>query len=149
MLTGRAKDTIVLSSGENIEPGPLEEELAACSLIEQVMVVGQDRRSLGALIVPRLEALAAYAQEQGLAPPQAGGEGEAVSAEPALLKALTGRLNRRLADRPGARPDERLAGVALVAPFSIDNGLLTQTLKQRRDRIGERDRAATEAIYGR
>jgi long-chain acyl-CoA synthetase len=39
--------------------------------------------------------------------------------------------------------------VALVAPFSIDNGLLTQTLKQRRDRIGERDRAAIEAIYGR
>ena len=149
VLTGRAKDTIVLSSGENIEPGPLEEELAACSLVEQVMVVGQDRRSLGALIVPRLEAMAAYAQELGLAPPQAGAEGEAASAEAALLKALTGRLNRRLADRPGARPDERLGGVALVAPFSIDNGLLTQTLKQRRDRIGERDRAAIEAIYGR
>ena len=149
VLTGRAKDTIVLSSGENIEPGPLEEELAACSLVEQVMVVGQDRRSLGALIVPRLEALAAYAQEQGLAPPQAGAEGDAVTAGPALLKALTGRLNRRLANRPGARPDERLGGVALVAPFSIDNGLLTQTLKQRRDRIGERDRVAIEAIYGR
>ena len=149
VLTGRAKDTIVLSSGENIEPGPLEEQLVACSLIEQVMVVGQDRRSLGALIVPRLEAMAAYAQELGLAPPQAGAEGEAASAEAALLKALTGRLNRRLADRPGARPDERLGGVALVAPFSIDNGLLTQTLKQRRDRIGERDRAAIEAIYGR
>jgi long-chain acyl-CoA synthetase len=149
VLTGRAKDTIVLSSGENIEPGPLEEQLVACSLIEQVMVVGQDRRSLGALIVPRLESLATYAQELGLAPPQAGAEGEAACAEVALLKALTGRLNRRLADRPGARPDERLGGVALVAPFSIDNGLLTQTLKQRRDRIGERDRAAIEAIYGR
>jgi long-chain acyl-CoA synthetase len=149
VLTGRAKDTIVLSSGENIEPGPLEEELAACSLVEQVMVVGQDRRSLGALIVPRLEALAAYAQEQGLASPQAGTDGGAARAEPGLLKALTSRLNRRLAARPGARPDERLGGVALVAPFSIDNGLLTQTLKQRRDRIGERDRVAIEAIYGR
>ena len=148
-LTGRAKDTIVLSSGENIEPGPLEDQLASSELVEQVMVVGQDRRSLGALIVPRLEAMAAYAQELGLAPPQAGAEGEAASAEAALIKALTGRLNRRLADRPGARPDERLGGVALVAPFSIDNGLLTQTLKQRRDRIGERDRAAIEAIYGR
>ena len=113
------------------------------------MVVGQDRRSLGALIVPRLEALAAYAQEQGLASPQAGADGGAATAEPALLKALTSRLNRRLAARPGARPDERLGGVALVAPFSMDNGLLTQTLKQRRDRIGERDRVAIEAIYGR
>jgi long-chain acyl-CoA synthetase len=43
VLTGRAKDTIVLSSGENIEPGPLEEALVASPLIEQVLVVGQDR----------------------------------------------------------------------------------------------------------
>ena len=48
----------------------------------------------------------------------------------------------------GARADERLAGVALVAAFSIDNGLLTQTLKQRRDRISSRDAAAIAAIYG-
>ncbi len=68
--------------------------------------------------------------------------------DPALLKAFTSRLNRRLAERSGARADERLAGVALVAPFSIDNGLLTQTLKQRRDRITSRDGAAIAAIYG-
>ena len=49
----------------------------------------------------------------------------------------------------GARPDERLAGVALVEPFSIDNGLLTQTLKQKRDRIADRDSQSIEAIYGR
>ena len=36
----------------------------------------------------------------------------------------------------------------LVAAFSIDNGLLTQTLKQRRDRISSRDAAAIAAIYG-
>jgi long-chain acyl-CoA synthetase len=52
-----------------------------------------------------------------------------------------------LAARPGSRPDERLAGVALVEPFSIENGLLTQTLKQRRDRITDRDAAVIEAIY--
>ena len=39
-------------------------------------------------------------------------------------------------------------GVALVEPFSIENGLLTQTLKQRRDRISERDAAAIAALYG-
>lgn len=149
VLTGRAKDTIVLSSGENIEPGPLEEELAACSLVEQVMLVGQDRRQLGALIVPRPEPLAAFAREQGLTPPPAFPDGSPAGAEAALLKALTGRLNRRLAARPGSRPDERLGGVALVAPFSIENGLLTQTLKQKRDRISQRDAAAIEAIYGR
>jgi long-chain acyl-CoA synthetase len=143
VLTGRAKDTIVLSSGENIEPGPLEECLVACTLVEQVMLVGQDRKALGALVVPKAEALASWAREEGLPQPQDG------AADPALLKALTGRLNRRLQARPGARPDERLAGVALVEPFTLDNGLLTQTLKQKRDRIAERDAAAIEAIYGR
>ena len=147
VLTGRAKDTIVLSSGENIEPGPLEDCLVACTLVEQVMLVGHDRKSLGALVVPKLEALQAYAREQGLPEPSAASDGSPAGADAALLKAFTSRLNRRLAARPGARGDERLAGVALVEPFSIDNGLLTQTLKQRRDRIAARDAAAIEAIY--
>jgi long-chain acyl-CoA synthetase len=71
--------------------------------------------------------------------------GEPVDA--ALLKALSRYFNRVLAERSGSRADERLAGVALVEPFSIENGLLTQTLKQRRDRIAERDTAAIERIY--
>ena len=124
VLTGRAKDTIVLSSGENIEPGPLEEVLVAHPRVEQVMLVGQDRRQLAALVVPR---------------------GEPIG--PEELKALKGEFNRLLAARPGSRPDERLAGVAVVEPFTIENGLLTQTLKQRRDRISDRDGAAIEAIY--
>lgn len=126
-LTGRAKDTIVLSNGENIEPGPLEDWLAASPLVEQVMLVGQDRRGLAALLVPRPGALN--------------------PTKPGLLKELQGEFNRLLATRPGARPDERLLGLALVEPFSIENGLLTQTLKQRRDRITARDAAAIDQIY--
>jgi len=124
VLTGRAKDTIVLSSGENIEPGPLEEALVAHPRVEQVMLVGQDRRQLAALVVPRGE-----------------------SPSPAELRDLKGAFNRLLAARPGSRADERLAGVALVEPFTIENGLLTQTLKQRRDRITSRDAEAIEALY--
>jgi long-chain acyl-CoA synthetase len=143
VLTGRAKDTIVLSSGENIEPGPLEDALAASPLVEQLMVVGQDRKQLGLLLVPRAEALAAFAAAAGLAPPAEGS-----AADPALLRALTREFNRRLAERPGSRPDERLGGVALVAPFSLENGLLTQTLKLRRDAILARDAGALASIYG-
>ena len=149
VLTGRAKDTIVLSSGENIEPGPLEDALAALPMVEQVMVVGQDRRQLGLLLVPKAEALAAWASAQGLPGSKGSEAGEAGSlpADPALLKALSREFNRVLAARAGSRPDERLAGVAVVAPFTIENGLLTQTLKQRRDRIAKRDEAAIEALY--
>ena len=145
-LTGRAKDTIVLSSGENIEPGPLEEALVASPLIEQVMLVGQDERQLGALIVPLEEAMVSWASAQGLAiADDLGGR----SGDAALRKLLMRECNRLLKERIGSRGDERLAGVVLVEPFSIDNGLLTQTLKQRRDRITARDGSAIELLYGR
>ncbi|CAN0310154.1 unnamed protein product, partial [Ectocarpus sp. 8 AP-2014] len=51
IVTGRAKDTIVLSNGENVEPQPLEDAISgACSLIDQVMLFGQDERFLGAVV---------------------------------------------------------------------------------------------------
>ena len=56
VLTGRAKDTIVLSSGENIEPGAIEDAAVCSPLIKFCVLLGQDRRSLGALIVPDAEA---------------------------------------------------------------------------------------------
>ena len=145
-LTGRAKDTIVLSSGENIEPGPLEEALVASPLIEQVMLVGQDERQLGGLIVPRAEAIVAWAAEAGVSVAQdLGGQ----PGDPALLRLLMRECNRLLKQRSGSRGDERLVGVVLVDPFSIENGLLTQTLKQRRDRITSRDQHLIDALYGR
>ncbi len=146
VLTGRAKDTIVLSSGENIEPGPLEEALVASPLVEQVMLVGQDRKQLGALMVPKPEALQGFAAAANLPCLEPGDP--LSDADPALLRALCRECNRLLAARPGSRADERLGGVALVEPFSIDNGLLTQTLKQRRDRIADRDRSVIAALYG-
>ena len=118
-------------------------------------------------MVPRPEALQAYARELGLRlphhlaePAQAPSTAAPATASPgtaspvnaasdtaALYKAITSRLNRRLAARPGGRAEERLAGVALVQPFSLENGLLTQTLKQRRDSIASRDAAAIDSIY--
>ena len=145
-LTGRAKDTIVLSSGENIEPGPLEDVLVASPLIEQVMLVGQDERQLAALIVPRAEAIVDWARQEGLnLADDLGGK----PGDQALLRLLMQECNRLLKQRVGARGDERLAGVVLVDPFTIDNGLLTQTLKQRRDRITARDHARIRGMYSR
>ncbi len=54
-ITGRAKDTIVLLGGENIEPEPIEKKLLESQFIKTAVVVGQDKRMLGVLIVPDLE----------------------------------------------------------------------------------------------
>ncbi len=55
-ILGRSKATIVLSSGENVEPEPVEMRLQQSQYIDHCMVVGQDQKSLGVLIVPALEA---------------------------------------------------------------------------------------------
>ena len=56
-ILGRHKSTIVLSNGENLEPEPIEMRLCQSRYIENCMVVGQDQREVGALIVPDLEEL--------------------------------------------------------------------------------------------
>ncbi len=144
VLTGRAKDTIVLSSGENIEPGPLEEALLASSLFDQVMLVGQDERQLGLLIVPNIENMGAWALKENLEIPSdlGGCPGDLL-----LRRKLRGEVNRMLSNRKGSRKDERVIDIAIVNPFTIENGLLTQTLKQRRFEIEERDRSAIEVIF--
>ncbi len=59
-IRGRFKDTIVLSGGENLEPGPIEAKLRESEYIEQAMVVGQDKKFLGVLIVPDAKAIEHY-----------------------------------------------------------------------------------------
>jgi long-chain acyl-CoA synthetase len=54
-IRGRAKDTIVLLGGENVEPVPIENKLLEEAQINQVIVVGQDKKTLTALIWPNLE----------------------------------------------------------------------------------------------
>jgi len=62
-IIGRAKDTIVLLGGENIEPLVIEKALCTSRFIETAVVVGQDQKYIGALIVPAKEAVTAYANE--------------------------------------------------------------------------------------
>jgi long-chain acyl-CoA synthetase len=62
-ICGRAKDTIVLSGGENLEPVPIEARLCESEYIEQAVVVGQDRKYLGALIVLASKMVERYLKE--------------------------------------------------------------------------------------
>jgi long-chain acyl-CoA synthetase len=65
-ITGRAKDTIVLLGGENVEPVPIEQKMRESLWISQCMVVGQDQKYLAALIVPVREAVIAFAEENNI-----------------------------------------------------------------------------------
>ena len=144
VLTGRSKDTIVLSSGENIEPGPLEEALISSPLIEQAFILGQDQKQLAALIVPRIDFLKKWLTKRGVNSPIVLG----INPENLEVRqTLRLELNKVLANRFASRREERLFSIALVDPFTIENGLLTQTLKQKREKIVERDSKIVNKIY--
>ncbi|KHG41649.1 MULTISPECIES: long-chain fatty acid--CoA ligase [Aphanizomenon] len=132
VLTGRAKDTIVLTNGENIEPQPIEDACLRSPYIDQIMLVGQDQRSIGALIVPNLEALAAWNQSQN--------HTEKIDLESRIVQDLFRQeLNREVQNRPSYRADDRIGAFKLIEEqFSIENGLMTQTLKIRRHVVMER-----------
>ena len=65
-----------------------------------------------------------------------------------LRQSLKLEMNQALANRLGSRREERLFSIALVEPFTIENGLLTQTLKQKREKIIQRDLKLINEIYG-
>jgi long-chain acyl-CoA synthetase len=155
VLTGRAKDTIVLTNGENIEPQPVEDACIRSPYIDQIMVMGQDQRSLGALVVPNLDALQAWAASQSLfitipgdETPVPAGMGTITLEDDQIQKLLRDEMTRQVKDRPGYRPDDRIGPFRLVLePFSIENGLLTQTLKVRRPVVTERYRDMIDAMF--
>ncbi len=144
VLTGRAKDTIVLTNGENIEPQPIEDACLRSPYIDQIMLVGQDQKSLGALIVPNLEALEKWAASQNL---QLCIEDDNVTSQTSQKITLESKivqdlfrqeLNREVQNRPGYRPDDRIGPFRFIPePFSIENGLMTQTLKIKRNVVME------------
>jgi long-chain acyl-CoA synthetase len=57
VITGRSKEVIVLANGENVDPSKIESVVAALPFIQDMMVVGQDKKGLGMLIVPDCEHL--------------------------------------------------------------------------------------------
>jgi long-chain acyl-CoA synthetase len=151
VITGRAKDTIVLTNGENIEPQPIEDVCLRSAYIDQIMLVGQDQKVLGALIVPNFEALAQWAATQGasLALPGEPINAGAFTLDNSKIQDLFKQeLAREVKNRPGYRPDDRVGPFNLLSePFTIDNGMLTQTLKIRRQVVSERYRDMINAMF--
>ncbi|MEG4520075.1 MULTISPECIES: long-chain fatty acid--CoA ligase [unclassified Microcoleus] len=142
ILTGRAKDTIVLSNGENIEPQPIEDACVRSPYIDQIMLVGQDQKSVGALIVPNAEAVQKWAETQN--PPLHEIDWNSKTIQDLFRK----ELNREVQNRPGYRADDRIGPFRLIQePFSMENGMLTQTLKIKRPVVTQHYRDMIDGMF--
>jgi long-chain acyl-CoA synthetase len=141
-ITGRAKDTIVLAGGENVEPEPLELQLKTSPLIQQAVVLGQDRKTLGALFVPDLELL-----EERIPRSEWNCENGVIHG-PAVTKALRREIDGIMTVDNGFRGFERIAKFrVLEEPLTPENGLLTATLKVKRHVVAERFAKLIEDMY--
>ncbi|MBW4533842.1 MAG: AMP-binding protein [Pleurocapsa minor HA4230-MV1] len=154
VLTGRAKDTIVLSNGENIEPQPIEDACVRSIYIDQIMLVGQDQRALGALIVPNLETLQQWVTDQNLSLklPELNSSPESVAQSDlyhqAIINLYRNELNREIKNRPGYRADDRIGDFRFVAEtFSQENGTMTQTFKVKRPQVMARYQSLIEEMF--
>jgi long-chain acyl-CoA synthetase len=132
-ILGRAKDTIVLMGGENVEPTPIEEKLVQSEYIEQAMVVGQDQKFLGALIVPNMEMVESYANGRGTSYIEAA----ELLERPEIQDLVHDEIQALINPKNGFKAFERIFRFTLIPkPFEVGREL-THTLKKRRNVVDE------------
>ncbi|KAL2469427.1 putative acyl-activating enzyme 16 [Abeliophyllum distichum] len=138
VLEGRAKDTIVLSTGENVEPSEIEEAALRSSLIQQIVVIGQDQRRLAAIIVPNKEDILSEAKRLS----KVDSDASEISKE-----TMTSLFHEEL--RKWTSECSFQIGPILVVnePFTIDGGLMTPTMKIRRDKVVSQFKEQIDNLY--
>jgi long-chain acyl-CoA synthetase len=142
-ITGRLKDVIITAGGKNIAPAPLENEVRRSPYVEEIVVVGDRRPHLTALVVPDLAAVQERVDRRSIASETVGGGRQALNAHD-LIEEVIAKANE---SRP--RWAQVRSFSLLSAPLSQEYGELTPTGKVRRGVVAERHGRAIDAMYAR
>ena len=140
-ITDRKKNIIVLSNGKNVAPQPIESELVQSPFISQIMLIGNERKNLAALIVPNFDALKAWASENNI-------ETKDV---PAMLQTrevqqlVQGEIRSRLTDFADFEQVRRFT--LLEKEFSQEADEMTPTLKLKRNVVIEKYGDVIKGMY--
>lgn len=138
----RVKEIIVLSTGKNVAPGPIEDAFAPCDIVSQCMVVGNDEKFVGALIVPNLETLRSWASAADITLPD---DPEELCHDDRVIERVQQVVEDVNAD---FAPHETIKQFRLLPDeFTQDADLLTPTMKKKRRNILYRYSEAVESIY--
>lgn len=144
-IIGRVKATIVLLGGENVEPLPIEDAILESEYIDQVMVVGQDQKYLGALVVPNIEALERWAQKEKVPYQSVEELLENAQANEMIAEEINARVN---AER-GFRVWERIYRFKML-PKHFEPGVeLSAKLEMKRNVIAEKYQKEIAEIFGK
>ncbi|MDF2264632.1 AMP-dependent synthetase/ligase [Streptomyces coacervatus] len=141
-ITGRKKDIIVTSSGKNVAPAALEQRLRMHPLIHQAVVVGDNRPCVGALITLDPKFLAYWRGSLSL-------QSDMPSREAREENALREEIGRAVAAANSAvsRSESIRVFRVLSEQFDMSNGLMTPSMKLRRDEIVRHYAFEIDAMY--
>lgn len=141
ILTERIKDLFKTSNGKYIAPQAIESALGADPLIEQLAVIGDQRKFVSALIVPSFQALKEYANASGIE----FSNNEELVENPLVRSLYAKRIEE---SQKHLAPFERIKRFTLLPrEFTMENGELTNTLKIKRPVINEHYAEEIEAMY--
>ena len=140
-ITDRKKDLLVTAGGKNVAPQPIEGRLKSSVYIAELVMVGDGKPFLSALVAPDFEQLERWCKGEGI---PADGR-EAIARDNRVQKHLMSEIDRL---SEGLAPFERIKKIAVVAAaFSIESGELTPTMKVKRRVVAERYADLIEALY--
>ena len=138
-ITGRLKDIIVMGNGEKIPPMDMELAIQLDPLFEQVLVYGEAKPYLAAIVVLNDDEWGRVAQEAKL-DPKTDGDGKEKSE-----KFLVQRIGKLIKGFPGYAAVRKVA--VAREKWTIDNGLMTPTLKLKRNVIFQKYAPAIDDMY--
>ncbi len=140
-IVGRLKEIIVLSNGEKVAPSDMEMAISMDPLFEHCLVLGEGRPFLTLLTVLNRQLWEEFARDQGVSPDLAS------LSLPKVRTAILHRIEPLLARFPGF---VFIKDVALsLQPWTIDDGLLTPTLKLKRGAVEKHMAREIERMYKR
>jgi long-chain acyl-CoA synthetase len=138
----RRKELLVLSTGKNVAPGPIEDRFGTDDRVAQAMVVGEGRKFVGALIVPNFEQLRRWAEREGVDLPT---DREALCEDDRARKWVAESVRQVNADVGRVAQIKRFA----LAPdeWTPENDMLTPSMKKKRRRIAAEYDHRIESLY--
>jgi len=133
----------VLLGGENIEPSPIERSIKSFEFVDSVVVLGQDKKYLAALIVPGKDAVLAYAAEHDLP----ADDYEALLEDPEIIQLFRSAIDTRINHQNGFRPFEFIFRFTLLKDAFQVGKELSGKQEMMRHRINEIYKKEIDSLF--
>lgn len=140
-ITDRKKNILITSQGKNVAPAPMENALATSAYVDQVVILGDKRKFISALIVPNFETVKNYLASLG----KSVSANQAIIEHPDVLKLIESEVEKSM---DGFSKYEKVKKITLIAePFTIEKGELTPKMSIVRKTVCKNYMEVIDSMY--